>query len=461
MGQAPSEEVDVVVIGLGPGGEEVAERLAESGLAVVGMEEHLTGGECPYYGCIPSKMMIRGADVLAEARRVDTLAGHAVVTADFAPVAHRIRAEATDDWNDRVAVERFEKLGGHFVRGHGTLDGPGRVRVGDRVFTARRGVVLATGTSPEVPPIPGLADVPYWTNRDAVQTEMAPASLVVLGGGAIGVEMAQAFSRFGSRVTIIEALDRILAIEEPEASAVIAGVLRDEGIDVRAGRQVTRVAASGEDIVVQTDDGGSVRAARLLVATGRRANLTGLGLESVSLDAHAKTIRVDARCRAADKLWAVGDITGHGAFTHVAAYQARIVIAEILGRDWPAADYSALAWVTFTDPEVGRAGMSEAQAREAGLRVRTGVGEVRKTSRGKIHGPGTAGFIKVVEDADRGVLVGATSVGPWGGEVLAMLTLAVHAAVPVRSLRAMHFAFPTFHRGVLDALNALDRPAAR
>src|SRR5262245_21076892 len=167
MGQTLPEEVDVVVIGLGPGGEEVAERLAEAGLAAVGVEEHLTGGECPYYGCIPSKMMIRAADVLAEARRVDTLAGHAAVMPDFAPVARRIRTEATDDWNDRVAVERFEKLGGHFVRGHGTLDGPGRVRVGDRVFTARRGVVLATGTSPEVPPIPGLPDVRYWTNRDA------------------------------------------------------------------------------------------------------------------------------------------------------------------------------------------------------------------------------------------------------------------------------------------------------
>jgi pyruvate/2-oxoglutarate dehydrogenase complex dihydrolipoamide dehydrogenase (E3) component len=456
MGDQHAEHVDVVVIGLGPGGEEVAARLADGKLSVVGIEQHLVGGECPYYGCVPSKMMIRAADLLAEARRVEGMAGAAIVTPDFTPVATRIRKEATDDWNDRVAVERLEKHGARVMRGRGVLDGPGRVRVGDALFVARRGVVIATGTSPATPPIPGLADVGYWTNRDAVKAETAPASLVVLGGGAVGLEMAQAFARFGTRVTLIEALDRVLPAEEPEASAVVTRVLQTERIDVRTGRKATRVEAAGDSIAVHTDDGTVVRAERLLVATGRRPGLADIGLGSVGLDESARILRTDERMRAGERLWAVGDITGAGLFTHVAMYQAHVAVADILGRDGPPADYRALAWVTFTDPEVGRVGMSEAQARSAGLRVRTGAAEVRQSSRGRIHGRGNDGLIKLVEDADRGVLVGATSVGPSGGEVLAMLTLAVHAEVPVRTLRTMHYAFPTFHRNMLDALAALD-----
>src|SRR5437868_6906156 len=228
-----AEQVDAVVLGMGVGGEEVAECLAENGLKVVGIESHLVGGECPYYGCVPTKMRSRADDMLAEGRRIPRFAGDSTVTPDWAPVARRIRREATDNWDDRVAVERFEKKGGHFVRGAGRLAGPGKVSVNGTTYEATRAVVIATGTSPAVPPIPGLREVPFWTNREAVKVERLPSTLAILGGGAIGLELGQVFARFGVKVTIIEGMSRVLAIEEPEASAVLADVLRGDGIELR------------------------------------------------------------------------------------------------------------------------------------------------------------------------------------------------------------------------------------
>jgi pyruvate/2-oxoglutarate dehydrogenase complex dihydrolipoamide dehydrogenase (E3) component len=224
-----TEQVDVVVLGLGPGGEEVAGRLADAGLTVVGVEGKLVSAECPYWGCVPSKMMIRAANLLAEARRISGLAGQATVRPDWAPVAERIRDEATDDWNDKVAVDRFVGKGGRFVRGWARLAGPGRVAVGDDVFQARRAVVLSTGTSAASPPIDGLASTPYWTNREAIETTTLPESLLVLGGGAIGLELAQVFARFGVPVSVVEALPRLLSVEEPESSALAARALAPDG----------------------------------------------------------------------------------------------------------------------------------------------------------------------------------------------------------------------------------------
>jgi pyruvate/2-oxoglutarate dehydrogenase complex dihydrolipoamide dehydrogenase (E3) component len=452
-----SEKVDAVVIGMGPGGEQVAEELAGDGLRVAGVERELVGGECPYWGCIPSKMVIRAANLLAEARRVRGVAGDASVRPEWAPVAARIRRDATDDWDDRVAVERFERAGGLFIRGSGRLDGPGRVVVDGRVLEASRAVVVATGSSPVVPPIPGLAEAGFWTNRDVLRAETLPRSLVVLGGGAIGLELAQAYARFGVQVTIVEGRERVLAMEEPEAGDILAHVLAADGVDLRLASRAESVRRDGDETVVTLAGGGEVRAERLLVATGRRANISGLGLETVGIDTTGHALRVDRHMRAADGVLAIGDVTGEGAFTHVAVYQARIAIAEILGREHPGADYHALPRVTFTDPEVGAVGLTEQQAAERGLRVRTGCAPVSQSSRGWIHGPGNDGFIKLVEDADRRVLVGATSMGPTGGEVLYGLSVAVHAGVPTESLRGMITAFPTFHRGVEDALAALGR----
>ena len=452
-----AEQVDVVVLGMGPGGEEVAGRLAEAGLTVVGIEGKLLGGECPYWGCVPSKMMIRAANLLAEARRVPGMAGTSTVTPDWAPVARRIRAEATDNWDDQVAVDRFVAKGGRFVRGWGTLDGPGRVVVGDDVYEARRAVVVATGAKPWAPPLPGLAELAdrYWTNREAIETETVPSSLVVLGGGAIGVELGQVFARFGAEVSIVESAERLLAMEEPESGALVAEVLGREGVHIRTSARLTGVRHDGSRYVMELEGAAPVTGEHLLVCTGRRPDLAALNVTSIGVDDSAHGLPVDGHLRVTDGVWAVGDVTGVGAYTHVSMYQADIAVEDILGRDRAPADYRALPRVTFTDPEIGSVGLSEAAARAQGIVLRAGYYPVPDSTRGWIHKAGNEGFIKLVEDAERGVLVGATSAGPTGGEVLSMLTLAIHAEVPVETLRRMIYAYPTFHRAVEPALAAL------
>ena len=447
-------DVDVVVIGLGPGGEYAAQKLAEAGLRVVGVEKHLVGGECPFYGCIPSKLLIRAADTLGEARRVGKLAGTADVRPDWAKVEHRIRDEATNDWTDAGHVARLEAAGVTVVRGEARLAGPGRVVVDGTEYVAARGVVLNSGTAPAVLPIDGLAGTPYWTNREVFKISELPESLVVIGGGPIGCELAQAFARFGVRVTLLEVADRLMTVEEPESSEVVTRVFAREGIDVRTGVRIDAVRHDHDRFTVVVD-GVDLVADRLLVAAGRSPNLRDVGLDTVGLDPSARSVDTDERMRAGERLCAVGDITGHGAFTHVSMYQAAVAVRDLLGEDGPWADYRAVSRVTFTDPEVGSVGLTEQQARDAGLRVSTATSDLPESSRGWIHAEGNDGLIKLVANADRGVLVGATSVGPMGGEVLSMLATAVHAEVPIATLRTMHFAYPTFHRAVEVALKAL------
>ncbi|MGB0099310.1 MAG: NAD(P)/FAD-dependent oxidoreductase [Nocardioides sp.] len=424
-------DVDVVVLGLGAGGEYAARKLAEAGLDVVGIERDLVGGECPFWGCTPSKLLIHSAQV----------------GDDWSRAAARIR-EANHDWSDDTHAGPLEDAGVRIVRGRGRLAGPGRVRVEDQTYVARLGVVLNTGTDPAVPDVPGLAGSPYWTNREVVRQEAAPASLAVLGGGPIGCELAQAFARFGTRVTLIEAQDRLLGPEEPEAAESIARVLRADGVDVRLGAELTGVRH--EDGFRLDLAGDVVAAEHLLVAVGRSPNLTEIGLETVGLDPAADRVPTDERMRAGEGLWAVGDITGLGAFTHLSLSQARVVVRDLLGTDGPWADHRAVSRVTFTDPEVGAVGLTEVEARDAGLSVAVGRADIESSSRGWIAE--VEGVVKVVADTDRGVLVGGTVVAPAGGEVLGLLTAAVHAEIPVSSLREMHFAYPTLHRAIAAAL---------
>jgi pyruvate/2-oxoglutarate dehydrogenase complex dihydrolipoamide dehydrogenase (E3) component len=447
--------VDVVVVGLGPGGEAAAGQLAEAGLEVVGIDAELVGGECPYFGCVPSKMMIRAANALAEARRVGQLAGRAELSPDFGPVARRIREEATDSWDDTVAVERLRSKGATVVKGWARLEGPGRVAVEGERFKARRGLLLNPGTRPWAPPIDGLAATPYWTNREAIQTEAVPEALAVIGGGAIGLELGQAFLRFGAHVTTIETADQLLPAEEPEAARLVTDALTGEGMAVHTGASIGSVAHGDGRFRVRLEGTDDVVADRLLVATGRRPDLPGLGVGTIGLDESARSIPVDDHMRAAEGVWAIGDVTGEGAFTHISMYQSAIAVADILGEPHAGADYRAVPRVTFTDPEVGSVGLTEAAARSKLASVAVGASDVARSARGWIHKAGNAGLIKLVADAEGGVLVGATSAGPVGGEVLSMLTLAVFARLPVSKLRQMIYAYPTFHRAVEDALSDL------
>jgi pyruvate/2-oxoglutarate dehydrogenase complex dihydrolipoamide dehydrogenase (E3) component len=449
------ERPDLIVIGMGVGGEEVAGRAAEAGMRVLAIERKLVGGECPYWGCIPSKMMIRAANALAETGRVAKLAGRATAEPSWAPVAARVR-EATANWDDQIAVERFEGKGGIFLRGQARIVGPRAVEVDGQRVEATRGVVIATGSEPARPPIDGLDEVSFWTNREAIEATELPRSLVVLGAGAVGLELAQAFHRFGTATTLVEVAEHALPGDEPENGEAIAEVLRDEGMALRTGVSAKSVRGSGGMVVVELSDGTSVEGERVLVATGRRSDLHSLGVDAAGLDPDAPAVTVDEHLRATPGIWSVGDVTGKGAFTHVAVYQGRIAAADVLGHDHRPADYSAVPRVTFTDPEVASVGLTEAKARELGHRVRTGVATTASSARGWIHGPGAEhGVAKLVADADRDVLVGASVMGPHAGEVVGLLVLAIRQRVPVPALRELIYPYPTFVRGLEDALRQL------
>jgi pyruvate/2-oxoglutarate dehydrogenase complex dihydrolipoamide dehydrogenase (E3) component len=403
--------------------------------------------------------MMRGATAVVEARQAPGVSGECDVRPDWHAVAKRVE-RSTRHWDDTASVERLQKGGATVVHGEARLTGGHSVEVDGRAYTAAKGVLLATGTAPAAPPIDGLAGTPYWTNREIVKVTDLPRSLAVIGGGPIGCEFAQAFARFGVDVTVLEAGDRILSKEEPEVSALMSEVLRRDGMEIRAGVDIASVSHDGTCFTLVVD-GDQVVAEELLVATGRDTGLPDLGLGCVGIATEDRRfVDVDARLRVLDDdgapvdgLWAVGDLVGKGLFTHVAKYQAAIVIRQLLDQDGPEADYSAVPRVTFTYPEVGAVGLTEEQARDAGHDVRVALVDTRDSSRGDLHGEGNDGLVKLVAVDDR--LLGGTTVGPMGGEVLAMLTTAVHAQVPVSTLKSMIYAYPTWHGVVRQALSAL------
>lgn len=453
-----AQEVDVVVLGGGVAGEAIGHELSGSGLSVVIVERELVGGECAYWGCVPSKTLLRSAETLAEAGRARTLAASRVDwSVDFPKVSKRVLWMARD-LDDARPSKALVDAGVQLVRGTGSLVDPQTVEVGGERFIARRAMVVSNGGTAAIPPIPGLDGVDYWTNRQAAVPTEAPASLAVLGGGAIGVELGQGFARLGSKVTVIEAGPRVVALEEPEAGGALQRHLESEGMRFVIGDACTGVERDGGGVKVNLRSGTSVTADRLLVATGRRPNSDAwekAGLPKTErgwLKTDPSTLEV------VPGVYGAGDITGIAGFTHVAYYHGQVIARRIRGED-ARADHLAIPRVTYTDPEVASVGLSEAAARALGIDVVVASTDPGETARGYIadfHD----GVIKVVGDRGRGVLVGATLVTPRGGEILGELVLAIKMGVPLRTLADVVHPYPAFNRVLGAVLQDLAMKAA-
>ncbi|MFN0155549.1 MAG: dihydrolipoyl dehydrogenase family protein [Gaiella sp.] len=437
---------DAIVIGGGPAGEVCAGRLGEKGLEVALVERELVGGECSYWGCMPSKALLRPSEVIAEALRVPG-AREALRGELDADAALRRRNEVIHDLDDSSQVPWLEKRQVQLVRGAGVLDGERRVRTGGDILHARRAVVIATGTSASLPPVPGLEELEPWTNREATTANSAPATLIVLGGGPIGVELAQAWTSLGSRVTLLEALPRLLAREEAFASDLVEAALHERGIEVRTGVKAVRAHNADGRKWITLEDGDELNAEELLVAAGRRPRTDDLGLETVGLEPGAQ-VGVDDTMRVPGQEWlyAVGDVNGRALLTHMGKYQARIAADHIAGLDvrvHPLADGPLVPRVVFTDPQVAAVGHTFASAQEAGLNVRAVDHTTGATAGGSFHGRNTPGESRLVVDEDRRVLVGATFSGSEVAEFLHAATIAVVGEVPLDLLWHAVPSFPT------------------
>jgi dihydrolipoamide dehydrogenase len=431
---------DVVVVGAGPAGEVVAGRLGEAGLGVAIVEAELIGGECSYYACMPSKALLRPAELLAEVRRVPGLTASGP---DPAVVFGR-RDEVIHGLDDSTQLPWLETRNVTVVRGRGRLDGERRVVVGDDVLVARRAVVLATGSRSAMPPIPGLVEATPWSNREATTASSVPESLVVLGGGVVGVELAQAWSSLGARVTLVEGLPRLIAREEPFASEQVEAALRGAGVDVRTGTKAVAVSRDGE-FSVELDDGSTAAGAELLVAVGRRPATDGIGLESVGLEP-GKAVEVgdDLRSATHDWLYAIGDVNGRSLLTHMGKYQGRLAADAILGKQVALRSDGALSpRVIFSDPQVAAVGYTLGGAEEAGLDVRAVDVGTSANAGGSFVGRNAPGTARIVVDESRRVIVGATITGAEVAESLHAATIAVVAEVPLETLWHAVPTFPT------------------
>jgi pyruvate/2-oxoglutarate dehydrogenase complex dihydrolipoamide dehydrogenase (E3) component len=460
-----TQEFDVVCLGGGVAGEALAAGLQGSGLTLAVVERELVGGECPYWGCVPSKTLLRSAETLSEADRARHLAASRVdCTVDFPKVSKRVLGMARD-LDDNKAAAAMEATGARLIRGEGTLIDLRTVTVAQEQLIARRAVVIANGSTAAIPPIPGLDTVDFWTNRQAAIPIELPASLAILGAGAIGVELGQAFARLGSRVTLIEAGATFLGLEEPEAGAALRPHLEADGITLMIGDPCVAVERQFPDpsprraaLVIRLESGALLPADRLLVATGRRPNVDAWRAAGLA-QTERGWLKVDhATLEVRPGVFGAGDVTGIGGFTHLAHYHGQVIARRLRGMD-ATADHTAVPRVTYTDPEIASVGLSEAAARAKGIDVVVATADPAETARGQIH-DFHGGAVKLVADPERGVLIGATLVTPRAGEIVGELVLAIKLRTPLNALADVIHPFPAFNRVLGATLEELAAKAA-
>jgi pyruvate/2-oxoglutarate dehydrogenase complex dihydrolipoamide dehydrogenase (E3) component len=442
-----SKTYDAIILGAGPAGEVLAGRLGDAGWKVAIVERDLVGGECSYYSCMPSKALLRPADVLAEAKRVPGVPVDEDAALDPAAVLAR-RDAAIHDLDDSAQLPWLEERGIDLFRGEGRFLGEGRIAVGDAELVASRAVIVATGSGAKMPPIPGLDSVRSWNNREATTAKAVPASMIVLGGGPVGSELSQAWASLGTKVTLIDGGEHLLGRDEPFAGEELAAALRGRfGVDVRVGAKVESVREGGVGVVVELDGGGAVDAEELLVAVGRKPHTEELDLAAIGVktDEHG-FLEVDDRMRVggSDRLFAIGDVNGRALFTHVGKYQAWIVAENLLGRPVEAAaEALGSPHVTFTDPQVAAVGKTLADAEAAGIDARAVEVPTDGSPGASFQGKGTGGRSRLVVDRATETIVGATFTGFETADFLQAATLAIVAEVPLARLRHAIAAYPT------------------